>query len=102
MIPTPTGIKRIVQQHIIPKHPSITPIGKKIKSHTHALSNAPVILNATPNSIISMNKQIINVIIFTYPSGIIIAAMIYAKTPVPKQSTNTNHINLTITGSILK
>ena len=100
--PTPTGIKRMVQQHIIPKHPSINPTGRKITSQMQALSNAPVTLNATPNSIININKHSINVIISSYPSGIIIAAMMYAQTPVPRQRTNTNHINLTNVGSILK
>ena len=98
----PTGIKINVQQHAAPNTSSSSPIGKRRQIHKSDFKNAPVILNAIPTKILIIIKQISNVIISTYLSGITIAATIYARIPVPAQNTSRSHINLTIVGSILK
>lgn len=72
-----------MQQHTIPKHTKSNPTGKKINSHKHAFSNAPVSLNAMPSKSVSIAKQIKNVIISSYPSRIKIIAIISVKTSIP-------------------
>lgn len=57
--------------------------GNRIKSQIATVNKAPVILKAIPNKSINSTNITNKVIIQTYPSGIIIAAMIYANMPVP-------------------
>jgi hypothetical protein len=81
--PIPIGIKRIVQQSTTPIMNMTSANGNRIKSQIATVNNVPVILNAIPNRSINSTNITNKVIIQSYPSGIIIAAMIYANMPVP-------------------
>ena len=57
----------MVQQRAAPSTHNTTPIGRRINSHRQAFNNAPVTANPTQNKTANNARQIINVIIFSYP-----------------------------------